>query len=45
MLGVFAMDPGMHEEKAYNTIRAVFDAEVRIGDGGVETLRGTGFTR
>ena len=45
MLGVFAMDPGMHEEKAYNTIRAVFDAEARIGDGGVETLRGTGFTR
>jgi hypothetical protein len=45
MLGVFAMDPGMHEEKAYNTIRAVFDAEVRIGDAGVETLRGTGFTR
>ena len=45
MLGAFAMDPGMHEEKAYNTIRAVFDAEARIGDAGVETLRGTGFTR
>ena len=45
MLGVFAMDPGMHEEKAYNTIRAVFDAEVQVGDNGVEELRGTGFTR
>ena len=45
MLGAFAMDPGMHEEKAYNTIRAVFDAEVRVGDDGVEELWGTGFTR
>ena len=45
MLGVFAMDPGMHEEKAYNTIRAVFDAEVQVSDDGVEELRGTGFTR
>ena len=45
MLGAFAMDPGMHDEKAYNTIRAVFDAEVQVGDDGVEELRGTGFTR
>ena len=45
MLGAFAMDPGMHEEKAYNTIRAVFDAKVQVGDDGVEELRGTGFTR
>ena len=45
MLGVFAMDPGMHEEKAYNTIRAVFDAEVQVSNDGVEELRGTGFTR
>ena len=45
MLGAFAMDSGMHEEKAYNTIRAVFDAEVQVGDDGVKELRGTGFTR
>ena len=45
MLGVFAMDPGMHEEKAYNTIRAVFDAEVQVSDDGAEELQGTGFTR
>ena len=45
MFGVFAMDPGMHEDRAYNTIRAVFDAEAEATDDGVTSLRGTGFTR
>jgi hypothetical protein len=44
MFGVFALDPTMHEEKAHNTIRAVFDCEAEIGDDGV-TLSGTGFER
>lgn len=45
MLGVFTLDPSMHEAQAHNTIRAVFDCEARIdGDDGPE-LRGTGFER
>lgn len=44
MLGVFSMDPSMHEEKAHNTIRAVFDCEAKLGNDGV-TLSGTGFER
>jgi hypothetical protein len=42
MFGVFTMDPGMHEEQAHNTIRAVFDCEASVAEDGVE-LRGTGF--
>lgn len=42
MLGVFTMDPAMHEEQAHNTIRAVFDCEATVEEAGVE-LRGTGF--
>jgi hypothetical protein len=45
MFGVFTMDPGMHDEKAYNTIRAVFDAEAEAADEGLTSLRGTGFTQ
>ncbi len=45
MFGVFAMDPGMHDDTAYNTIRAVFDAEAEATDDGFTSLRGTGFTR
>lgn len=44
MFGVFALDPTMHEDKAHNTIRAVFDCEAEIGDDGV-SLSGTGFER
>jgi hypothetical protein len=44
MLGVFSMDPSMHEEKAHNTIRAVFDCEAKLGDDSA-TLSGTGFER
>jgi hypothetical protein len=42
MFGVFSMDPSMHEEKAHNTIRAVFDAEVDVDEDSV-SLSGTGF--
>ena len=45
MFGAFAMDPGMHDEKAYHTIRAVFDAEAEATADGLTSLRGTGFTR
>ena len=43
MFGTFAMNPGMHDEQAYNTIRAVFDAESEVADDGVASLRGMGF--
>lgn len=42
MLGVFSLDPSMHEEKAHNTIRAVFDCEAEVSEDGVE-VSGTGF--
>lgn len=42
MLGVFALDPTMHDEKAHNTIRAVFDCEGDI-DGDEIAVSGTGF--
>lgn len=42
MLGVFSLDPTMHEEQAYNTIRAVFDCEAQFDDDTV-SLSGTGF--
>lgn len=42
MFGVFAMDPEMHEDQTYNTIRAVFDCEAELTDGAA-ALRGTGF--
>lgn len=42
MFGVFTMDPAMHEEQAHNTIRAVFDCEATVEEGGME-LRGSGF--
>ncbi|CAI49543.1 uncharacterized protein NP_2904A [Natronomonas pharaonis DSM 2160] len=42
MLGVFAMDPSMHEDQAHNTIRAVFDCEAEVTDDDI-TVRGTGF--
>lgn len=42
MFGVFSLDPTMHDEKAHNTIRAVFDSEAEINDGQV-SVSGTGF--
>ncbi len=44
MFGLFTMDPSMHEEQSYNTIRAVFDCEAVIDDDSLD-LRGTGFER
>lgn len=44
MLGVFSLDPTMHEEQAYNTIRAVFDCEAQF-DSDTVSLSGTGFER
>lgn len=44
MLGVFSLDPTMHEEQAYNTIRAVFDCEAHFENDTV-TISGTGFER
>jgi hypothetical protein len=41
-LGVFTLDPGMHDDQTVNTVRAVFDCEARIEDGEVD-LRGSGF--
>ena len=42
LFGLFALDPGMHEEKATNTIRAIFDAEASVSEDGVD-LRGSGY--
>lgn len=42
MFGIFSMDPTMHDEKAHNTIRAVFDSEAKI-EGDDVILSGTGY--
>jgi hypothetical protein len=42
MFGTFALDPTMHEEKAHNTIRAVFDCEADVDEDGI-SVSGTGF--
>ena len=42
LFGVFALDPGMHDDQTVNTVRAIFDAEASVGDGPV-TLGGSGF--
>ncbi len=44
MFGAFAMDPSMHEQQAYNTIRAVFDCEAQV-DENDQSLLGNGFTQ
>jgi hypothetical protein len=43
LFGVFAMDPGMHDQQTVNTVRAVFDCEARVDDDGTVDLRGSGF--
>ena len=43
LLGLFTMDPGMHDQQTVNTVRAVFDAEARIDDDGSVDLRGSGY--
>lgn len=42
MLGIFTIDPDMHEPQTVNTVRAIFDCEARIDDDGVD-LRGSGY--
>ena len=44
LFGIFAMDPGMHDQKTVNTVRAVFDCEARVDDSGEADLRGSGYT-
>jgi hypothetical protein len=44
MFGTFSLDPTMHDEKAHNTIRAVFDCEASVDENGV-SIAGTGFER
>ena len=42
MFGVFSLDPTMHEEKAHNTIRAVFDCEATVDESEIR-VSGTGY--
>ncbi|WP_255149639.1 DUF7504 family protein [Halorarius halobius] len=42
LFGLFALHPDMHDDKATNTVRAIFDAEATITGDGVD-LRGTGY--
>lgn len=42
MLGVFSIDPDMHEPQTVNTVRAIFDCEARLGDD--VNLHGSGYT-
>lgn len=42
LFGVFTLDPGMHDDQTVNTVRAIFDAEARVG-GGTVTMSGAGF--
>ena len=44
LLGVFTLEPGMHDEQTVNTVRAIFDSEARVGEDGRVELVGTGFT-
>jgi len=41
-LGVFALEPGMHDQQTVNTVRAIFDCEVRLTEDGVD-IQGAGF--
>jgi hypothetical protein len=43
LLGVFALDPGMHDDQTVNTVRAIFDAEARVGEDGEVRMSGDGF--
>lgn len=43
MFGAFSLDPTMHEEKAHNTIRAVFDCEANLNDDGQVSVTGSGY--
>lgn len=43
-LGVFALDPAMHDERTLGTLRALFDGELQVEEDEIRVL-GTGFTR
>jgi hypothetical protein len=45
LLGVFTLEPGMHDDQTVNTVRAIFDSEARVDEDGTVDLRGTGFTK
>jgi hypothetical protein len=45
LLGVFTLEPGMHDDQTVNTVRAIFDSEAHVGEDGEVELRGTGFTQ
>lgn len=42
LFGVFVLDPGMHDDQTVNTVRAIFDCELRVTGDGVE-LVGSGY--
>ncbi|MFC7227512.1 hypothetical protein N0B31_08865 [Salinirubellus salinus] len=45
LLGVFTLEPGMHDDQTVNTVRAIFDCEARVDEDETVDLRGTGFTK
>lgn len=42
LLGLFTLTPDMHDEKAVNTVRTLFDTEAQVEGEGV-SLRGSGY--
>lgn len=44
LLGLFTLDPAMHDDQTTNTVRTIFDAEVEPTESGVE-LVGSAFDR
>lgn len=42
LLGLFTLTPEMHDGKAVNTVRTLFDTEVQL-EGGDVSLRGSGY--
>ncbi len=48
-LGLFTLDPAMHDDQTLGTLRALFDGELALGesadDGEGVTVRGSGFVR
>lgn len=42
LLGLFTLTPDMHDEKAVNTVRTLFDTEVQV-EGENVSLRGSGY--
>jgi hypothetical protein len=42
LLGAFVLDPGMHDDQTVNTVRAIFDCELRVSEDGIELI-GSGY--